>query len=126
MVGGDIGYLFSDVFGLFTGCVTAAIPRFNRCSIRNLDTTSLGNASMRVIVLSLTLCDGIASAYPLNHDAATSNYAADVRTYKVTLTKSSESTNREAFIQARDSGEARRIAKDQNPGWDVLLVTEVK
>lgn len=49
-----------------------------------------------------------------------------VKTYKVTLSKNSESKNRDLFLQARDSSEARKTAKSQNPGWEVLLVSEIK
>jgi len=52
--------------------------------------------------------------------------AGEVKTYKVTLSKSDEGKNRTVYIQAKDSAEARETAKEQNPGWRVENVSEVK
>jgi len=51
---------------------------------------------------------------------------AAVKTYKVVLSKSDKGSNREVYIQAKDSSDARDIAKDQNPGWTVEMVSEEK
>lgn len=49
-----------------------------------------------------------------------------VKTYKVVLSNPQKSTNREVYIQAPTSSDAGKIAKEQNPGWTVVTVTEVK
>lgn len=49
-----------------------------------------------------------------------------VKTYKVVLSNPKHSTNREVYIQAPTSSDAGKAAKDQNPGWTVVVVTEVK
>jgi hypothetical protein len=46
--------------------------------------------------------------------------------YKVTLSKSDQGHNRTVYIDATDSSEARQTAKDQNPGWQVEDVSQVK
>lgn len=85
----------------------------------------------RIILMATAMCASASASsvertngYSAHMRAA--KLAAQVKTYKVTLSKNSESTNREVFIQARDSSEARKTAKAQNVGWEVLLVTEVK
>jgi hypothetical protein len=85
---------------------------------------------MKCIQLSVTIFVAVhgltASAITWASPDHSSLAAADVKTYKVVLSKSSESKNRTIYVQARDSSEARQIAKDQNPGWQVELVSESK
>ena len=52
--------------------------------------------------------------------------AQTVKTYKVVLSNPKHSTNREVYIQAPTSSDAGKAAKSQNPGWEVVVVTEVK
>jgi len=86
-------------------------------------------ATLRIVPVILTICFLCQILQgSLRNEPGTQKViaASDVKTYKVVLSKSSESTNRTVYIQARDSSQARQIAKDQNPGWQVELVTEEK
>ena len=84
-------------------------------------------AVIRVICFCLIV--SAVSIAPLRVLATESHHlstGAAVKTYKVVLSKSDMGSNREVYIQAKDSSEAREIAKDQNPGWQVEMVSEVK
>lgn len=65
-------------------------------------------------------------ASPLAAAPAPTVLASEIKTFKVVLSKSDKGSNREVYIQAKDSSQAREIAKDQNPGWQVEMVSEVK
>jgi hypothetical protein len=51
--------------------------------------------------------------------------SSSVMTYKVKLSND-RATNRTVYVLAKTSSEASQIARDQNEGWRVELVSEIK
>jgi hypothetical protein len=81
--------------------------------------------------LIVVLC-GCVFAFGLTANAAppsllsnSSIRSADaVATYKVVMSKSDTTQTQTVYVQAKSTDEAKQIAISQNPGWQVVSVTQ--
>lgn len=91
---------------------------------RSMNSAKLIAATL--LIFSATTMPTATSGATTSSETKKSEKKSELKTYKVMLSKSDKSTNRDVYITAKTSSDAREQAKDANPGWKVELVTEVK